>query len=229
MYISRSFYPQVYLIMRIFAAITGILFSLTALAAEPVLSPKAKFVEGKDYVVLAEPVRKADPTKIEVAEAFAYPCEACFNFEPILANWVKQQQPDVVFVKLHASFRGEWKPYQRGYLTVLSLNLKENIHMGIFGAIHIERKALNTAQAWADFLAAYGVDKQTVISKYDSFGISTQMKQADARIKSYTVDSTPTLIVDGKYKVNNRLNSYAEVLKVTQFLVDKIRAERAPH
>ncbi|MES2826392.1 MAG: thiol:disulfide interchange protein DsbA/DsbL [Pseudomonadota bacterium] len=213
--------------MRIFAAMISILVSLNVLAAEPAVSSKANYTEGKDYVVLASPLMPADPTKIEVVEAFAYPCHACFSFEPTLASWIKKQQPDVAFVKVHVSFRPEWRNYQRGYLTLASLNLKENVHLDIFSAIHVQKKQLTSAQAWADFLAIYGVDKQTVLSKYDSFGISTQMKQADARLKSFGVDSTPTLIVAGKYKVSNKLNSHDEVVNVAQFLVDKVRAERA--
>lgn len=213
--------------MRTFSAILSVLFSLSALAAEPVTSSKNNYTEGKEYVVLTSQITPADPARIEVLEAFAYPCHACFSFEPILASWIKNQQPDVTFVKSHVSFRPEWRHYQRGYLTVASLNLKENIHLDIFSAVHVAKKQLTNAQAWADFLATYGVDKQTVLSKYDSFGISTQMKQADARLKSYGVDSTPTLIVAGKYKVSNKLNSHDEVLNVAQFLVDKVRAERA--
>jgi protein dithiol oxidoreductase (disulfide-forming) len=212
--------------MRTFAAIISILFSLNLLAAEPAPLSKSNFTEGKEYVVLATPLMPANPAKIEVVEAFAYPCHACFAFEPTLASWIKKQQPDVAVVKVHVSFRPEWRSYQRGYLTVASLNLKENIHLDIFSAVHVAKKQLTSAQAWADFLVTYGVDKQIVLSKYDSFGISTQMKQADARLKSYGVDSTPTLIVAGKYKVSNKLKSYDEVVNVAQFLVDKVRAER---
>lgn len=215
--------------MRIFAAMTGILFSLTVLAAEPAPSPVSIYVEGKDYVILAEPLKTTGATKIEVIEAFAYPCDACFNFEPIFESWIKKQQPDVVIVRSPVSFHPTWTPYQRGYYTVQGLNLKEDINMDIFNAIHVQHKELNSAQAWADFLATYGVDKKTVIKKYDSLSVTSQIQQADARTADYKVDSTPTLIVEGKYKVSNHLSSYDEVLKVTQFLVDKVRAERVHH
>lgn len=215
--------------MRIFMATTSLLISLSVLAAEPVPPAAGNYTEGKDYTVLAEPLRTADPSKIEVAEAFAFPCHACFNFEPEFSAWVKKQQADVALVKTHVSFRPEWKPYQRGFYTLLSLKLKENHIMDIFNAIHNDNKELDTAQDWADLLATYGVDKQLAISTYDSFAVSSQIKQADARTAGYRVDSTPTVIVEGKYKVSNKLSSYEDVLKVTQFLVDKARAERARH
>lgn len=214
--------------MRKFMAILSALISLSV-AAEPAAPVIKNYSEGKDYTVLAEPLRTADSSKIEVGEAFAYPCHACFNFEPTFATWIKTQEPDVVIAKTHVSFRPEWTPYQRGYYTVLSLKLKQNLTMDIFNAIHRDHHELNDAQAWAELLADYGVDKQTVINTYDSFAVSSQMKQADARTAGYRVDSTPTIIVEGKYKVSNKLGSYDEMLNVTQFLVNKARAERIHH
>ncbi|HCS64719.1 MAG TPA: disulfide bond formation protein DsbA [Cellvibrio sp.] len=184
------------------------------------------YIEGKDYSILSEPVRVSDPSKIEVAEAFAYPCHACFNFEPLLEVWVKGQSTDVKFVRSHVSFRSEWLPYQRGYYTLLSLNLNKNIDMDIFNEIHIKHSEMNNAQSWANFLSAYGVEKQKVINAYDSFGVDSQIKQADARNNGYKITSTPTLVVDGRYKVSNNQKSYEESLKVAQFLVNKVRKEK---
>jgi protein dithiol oxidoreductase (disulfide-forming) len=185
------------------------------------------YIEGKDFIVLAEPIRTSDPSKIEVAEAFAYPCHACFNFEPILKRWVESQPKDVSFVRNHVTFRAEWVPYQRGYYTVLSLKLKKSIDTDIFNEIHVKHNELNTAQSWANFLSNYGIKKEKVIGIYNSFGVSSQMKQADARNNGYKITSTPSLVVDGKYKVSGNLKSYEQVLQVAQFLVDKVRTEKA--
>lgn len=209
------------------AFLASMFFFTLLIAGYSSAESKPVYVEGKDFVVLAEPVRTTDPTKIEVAEAFAYPCHACFSFEPALESWIKSQSNDIVFVKSHVSFRPEWVPYQRGYYTVLSLKLKNNIDMDIFKEIHVNRNELNTDQAWANFLANYGVEKEKVIGVYNSFGVSSQMKQADARNNGFKITSTPTLIIDGRYKVGDNLKSYEQVLEVAQFLVDKVRAEKA--
>lgn len=206
---------------------TGIFFVLASGFSAAESSSTINYVEGKDYVVLSEPHRTANPSKIEVVEAFAYPCRACFSFEPILERWVKSQPEDVAFIRTHVTFRPEWVPYQRGYYTVLSLKLDKNIDVDIFNEIHVKHKELNTAQAWADFLANYGVDKERVINTYDSFGVSSQMKQADARSNGFKIGSTPMLVINGKYKVNNE-RKFEEVIKIAQFLVEKVRAEKAP-
>lgn len=211
--------------MKALSIITGMIFIFMAGFACAESSPA--YIEGKDFVVLAEPIRTSDPSRIEVTEAFAYPCHACFNFEPKLHSWVESQPEDVVFVRSHVTFRPEWVPYQRGYYTVLSLKLEKNIDMDIFEEIHVKHNELNTAELWAIFLEKHGIEKEKSISVYNSFGVSSKMKQADARNNGFKISSTPTLIIDGKYKVSGSLKSYEQVLEVAQFLVNKVRTERA--
>jgi protein dithiol oxidoreductase (disulfide-forming) len=207
--------------MRIYAALMGFALSLlsyTALAADT-------YQEGKDYAVLSEPVAPKDPTKIEVTEVFSYLCPHCFHFEPLLAAWAKKQPADVALVQVHASFNHNWPIYQRGFYTMQALGLKDKAHQQVFDTIHVAHKELLTAQAWGDFLSLYGADKAAVVKTFDSFGVTTQMKQADGRVRDLKITSTPQLIINGKYRVT--ASKHEEILKVAQFLVDKIRAERA--
>jgi protein dithiol oxidoreductase (disulfide-forming) len=220
--------------MRIFAALTGILFSFSVFAAtsnSPAASIAATaYLEGQDYTLLAEPVRPVDPTKIEVTEVFAFTCPHCMHFEPILAAWAKKLPADVNFVQVHTSWRSDMEPYQRGFYTALTLKVKDKVQMAVFNALHTEHKDLSSAQAWADFLSAYGVDKKTVLNTYDSFGVTSQINQANARTRGYKTTGTPEIVVDGKYRVSARTSGTQEdMLKVTDFLVNKIRAERARH
>lgn len=220
--------------MRIFATLIGLFFSLSVFAAtsnSPVTSTAATtgYVEDKDYTLLAEVVRPVDPTKIEVSEVFSYTCPHCMHFEPILEAWAKKQPADVNVVQIHTSWRDDMEPYQRGFYTAVTLKIKDKVQMAVFNAVHNEHKDFTTAQAWADFLSAYGVDKKTVLNTYDSFGVTSQIKQADARTRGYKTTGTPEIVVDGKYRVSTRTSggTQEDMLKVTQFLIDKIRAERA--
>lgn len=207
--------------MRVFAALTGLILSFSVAA----VSADTSYSEGKDYAVIAEPVRPADATKIEVAEAFSFLCSHCYHFDPLLQAWTKKQPADVVLVQTHASFNHNWPIYQRGFYTMLSLGVKDKAQEGVFNSIYVAKKELLTAEAWADFLSLYGVDKQKTISTYNSFGVNSQIKQADNRVRDFKIASTPTLIVDGRFRV--LASKHEEMLKVAQFLVDKVRAERA--
>ena len=91
--------------------------------------------------------------------------------------------------------------------------------------MYVGHKELLSAQDWADFLSLYGVDKQKVISTFNSFGVNSQVKMADNRVRDFKITSTPTAIVDGRFRV--AVSNHEDMLKVAQFLVDKVRAERA--
>ena len=219
--------------MRIVAVLIAALVSFSAFAADSVATKTttalaANYLEGKDYVLLDEPVRPQDPSKIEVAEVFSYLCGHCFHFEPLVSAWAKTQKPDVAFVQVHASWSAAMAAYQRGYYTAVLLKVKDKSHQATFDRIHREGKELDSVEAWAEFLSAYGVSKQAVLTSYNSFAVNSLLAQADARVRGYKISGTPELIVDGKYRVSSRLvTSHEEMLKVTQFLVDKIRVERA--
>jgi len=206
--------------MRLFVALIGLVLNASVATANA-----ADYVEGKDYVVLADPVRPADASKIEVAEIFSYLCPHCYDFEPLLKAWTKKQQADVALVQTHASFNHNWPIYQRGYYTVVALGVKDKVQDAIFSSVFVGKKELLTAEAWADFLAIYGVDKNETLKTYNSFGVNSQIKQADNRVRDLKVASTPTLVVDGRFKVV--AVKHEDMLKVAQFLVDKVRAERA--
>jgi thiol:disulfide interchange protein DsbA len=209
--------------MRMLAALLGLVFSLSACAQEA----SSEYLEGKEYVLLEQPVRTTDPSKIEVAEVFAYSCPHCFDFEPLLHAWEKKQASDVYLSQTHAMWNPQMEPLVRGYYTSIALQVKDKTHMAIFNAMHLEHKQIVTAEQWADFFANYGVDKAKALSTFNSFGVTSQIKQAEARARGYKVTGTPEMVVDGKYRVSSRLaGGHAEMLKVVDYLVAKVRAER---
>jgi protein dithiol oxidoreductase (disulfide-forming) len=207
--------------MRMFSVLIGLVVGFSVAAT----SVAAGYTPGKDYVVIAERIAPADAKKIEVAEFFSYACPHCSKFEPILQAWAKKLPTDVSLVQTHVSFnRPDWASYQRGYYTVLSLGVKDKVQEAVFNSIYIAHKNLSGAQDWADFLSLYGVDKQKTLSTYNSFGVNSQIKQAEARTRDFKISSTPTVIVDGRFRV--AVANHEEMVKVAQFLVDKVRAER---
>jgi protein dithiol oxidoreductase (disulfide-forming) len=221
--------------MRIIALLAGILFSFNVFAASSnsassIPATLINYLEGKDFTLLAEPVRPTDPSKIEVVEVFSYTCPHCMHFEPSIEAWTKKQPADVSVIQLHTSWRADMEVYQRGFYTAVALKIKDKVQMAVFNAYHIEHKELTTAQAWADFLAPYGVDKQTVIKTYDSFGVTSQINQANARTRAYKTSGTPEMVVGGKYRISTRTSGTQEdMLKVAQFLIEKIRKESKTH
>ena len=207
--------------MRFFVGFSLLFLSLLSFADET-------FLKDKDYVVLENQVRPFDPSKIEVLEVFSYHCPHCLHFEPLLESWVKKQSPDVAFVQMHAAWAPFMEPLQRGFYTAVTLKLQPKIQMAVFKEFQEKRNMLDTAKAWAELMEPYGVSKETVIATYDSLAVSSRIKIADSKIRSYKISGTPALIVDGKYRIDSPASkdAHQKMLAIADFLINKIRSER---
>jgi thiol:disulfide interchange protein DsbA len=185
------------------------------------------YKEGVHYEALKTPVQTQDPTKIEVTEVFWYGCGHCFAFEPMIQQWGKTLQDDVKFVHSPAIWNGPMEVHARAYYVAKALNILDDVHEPIFNALNIEGKRLANEKSLGAFFSDFGVDADTFKKTYNSFGIVSQVKQANARARAYGIQGTPEIIVDGKYRVSSSLAGSQEgMLKVTDFLVEKIRKEK---
>jgi len=211
--------------MRLMLALCAFLVSATAFAAPA--ENKPAYEAGKHYIVLPQPVRTADASKIEVAEVFSYHCNHCFDFEPMLQAWKKQLPEDVVLVQTHAIWNAPMKSMAQAFYTIKTLKMEDKAHMAIFQALHLERKTFKSPEEWATFLATFGSDKETILKTFNSFGVSSQVSQADARTRGYGITGTPEMVVNGKYRISAReAGGQAEMLKVVNFLVEQERAAK---
>ena len=90
----------------------------------------------------------------------------------------------------------------------------------MFEAIHIKRKNLSKPGIMADFLESSGVEPETFAKVFNSFGVRMSLQQAEARGRAYRASGVPTLIVNGKYRIETRgAGSTREMLKVAEFLI----------
>jgi len=66
------------------------------------------------------------------------------------------------------------------------------------------------------------VDMDKYHAAFSSFTVQTKANRAAALMRRYGIRSVPALVVDGRYRVNNS----AEVLQVTDYLVNKVAENR---
>jgi protein dithiol oxidoreductase (disulfide-forming) len=207
--------------MRGLVALLGLMLSWNLYAQ------MAPYAEGKQYFAITPAVKTADSSKIEVTEVFAYSCPHCFHFEPVVEAWAARQKSDVKFVQSHAMWFPAMEPHLRGFYTSLVLGINDKTQMAAFNAIHLEHKNLATAEQWADFFETFDVPKDKALSTYNSMEVTNLVKQAEIRAREYKIGSTPEMVVEGKYRVSTRdAGGQEEMLKVVDFLVTKVRAER---
>jgi thiol:disulfide interchange protein DsbA len=182
----------------------ALLVSVAALGAhanaqQPAAPP---FEAGKHYTVLtpAQPT-STDPGKVEVAEVFMFGCPACAGFEPRLQAWLERKPDYVNFVRVPAQWENhpESPIHARAYYTAEALGKLAEIEGPFFNEFHKNGNRLDTEEKLAAFFARHGVDAATFKSTFNSFAVDAKVKRADELVTRYRVQSTPTIVINGKY------------------------------
>ncbi len=196
-----------------------LLWSAAALADEP-------YQEGKQYERLPIPVDTRDPDKVEVIEVFSYACIHCKHFHDTLVAWAKQAPDYIDFYRMPATFNPSWESLAQLYYTAEALGVLDKVHWPIFQAIHDRGVNLTDPDLAAElFQHEAGVPPDKFHDVYSSFSVRSRVQQATARSLAYRVTGTPTMIVDGMYRVDGRMaGSNQAMLDVVDYLAAKRHA-----
>lgn len=196
-------------------------------AAQDAKTEKAatEFVEGKDYFLIDPPVPSRAGDKIEVVEVFGYSCPHCAHFAPLVTEWTKRQKSDVQFELVPAAFGGIWDAYAAVYFTAATMGVADKAHDEFFKALHEDKMPVRNLEDIAQFYAdRTGVNKDEFLSTIESFPVNDKVADARQRGRAYGVEGTPTMVVNGKYRVMAGQGGFKRMLQVTDFLVEKERA-----
>ena len=212
------------------AAGLGLLLSLIAsLAAASPAVPQ----NGVDYATLAQPQPvQANGKKVEVIEFFMYHCPVCNALEPLFQDWIRKEGDRIAVRRIHIPSTGPADPEAHLYLTLDALGRLGDMHEKVFKAVHVDRIRLNKDDAIIDWVAKNGIDRARFLDAWNSFGVTTRLRQLRQVTANYQVDSAPTLIVGGRFLTNPGLLSnqmqgadreavFKATLNVAGKLVDK--------
>jgi thiol:disulfide interchange protein DsbA len=197
--------------------------SIGALGLWPALaqSQATGFKEGSDYRRLGKPAPVDAPAgKIEVIEFFAYSCVHCFNFEPLLTQWMKTVPAHVVVRRSPVGFNAQFVPLQKLYFTLEAMGKLDALHDKVFKAVHEERQRLNTPEAIAGWAASQGLDRTQFNQVYNSFAVTGKVNRATQLQDAYEVEATPSLGIAGRYYVPGQA---ARTLTIANALINEAR------
>jgi thiol:disulfide interchange protein DsbA len=211
--------------------IKRLLLSLSLLVITPILAvaedAAQSYVEGTHYDLITPAVRTADPDKIEVAEFFWYGCGHCYTFEPMIEQWKKSLPDDVDFHGSPAIWNAQMELHARAFYTAQVLGVMDTMHTVLFQAMNVDRKRLSSEAEIAALFTANGVSAEDFGKAFASFGVSSQVRQANSRARAAKITGTPALMVNGKYHISTRkAGSQANMLKLAEFLIEKERAAK---
>ena len=197
------------------------------------------WTEGKNYFLIETP--RPPPLahgKVQVTEVFSYACPACNVFLPTMNKLVRSLPANAVVDYIPASFNSseDWPVFQLAFCTAQALGIAERWHDAMFDAVwHTNELAvidpvsgrlkerLPTIEDLARFYNRHaGVPVEKFLSTAKSFSIDLKVRSSEDLIKAYGIDRTPTIVVNGKYRLHvQSAGGPDEVIELVKWLVAK--------
>ena len=193
-----------------------------------------QYQQGVHYDLIEPAIHTGISDRVVVTEFFSYGCGHCYNFEPLLESFESRLPEGVVVQRTPVIWNNNpgMKLLAKTYYAVEVLDVFEPVHGAVFNTIHRQRKRLSSLEAVRAVFVENGVDAKDFDRAFGSFGIDSMVRQAAARTEGARVQGTPSLMVNGKYRIDTRqAGSQANMLKIAAFLADKelARLARAPN
>ena len=183
-----------------------------------------EYVEGRHYQILVNPTVTRNPSKVEVVEVFWFGCNHCYSLESYIQPWKRNLPNDVDFWKSHITWNAQAETHARLFYSAKALGIEEKAIPAAFTAIWREGRNLLGNSEVEYFFKGFGIEKERYLSVSNSFGVNNAVKQANNRMRQWTVTGVPTIIVNGKYKVSGtREIGTSKLLDVVDFLIEKER------
>lgn len=185
----------------------------------------AAIQEGQDYTVLPQPIPQLQADKIEVLEFFSYTCIHCARIDPLLLQQSKRFADDTYLRTVHVV----WDPAMLGFARIAAAvnasGSKHEANPAIFKAVFEENVNLGSPETFKEWAAKQtAFDAGKLLAAYNGADNAAAAKKMQDLTAQFKVESTPMLVVGGKYAV--QLRDYAQGVQTVVALVDKVRAER---
>ncbi len=203
------------------------------------LANAQQWTEGKHYFEIKPAQRPDAPAGVvEVTEVFSYGCVFCNRAIPMMERLKKSLPANARIGYLPASFNSaeSWPLFQRVYYTANALGQIPKLHDAVYSAVWTSNelavtepdgRRLKSPQPTLDDAAKFfakkaGIKPEQFIATAKSFSVEAQCRRADQLVKLYKVDSTPTLVVNGRYRVSSAmLRDEGELIALVNWLVAK--------
>ena len=188
----------------------------------------AQITEGVDYTVLSQPITplEKNKNKIEIVEFFSYTCSHCRNLDPIYRKHMKTFAPDIAVRTEQVIWSDAEINLAKISSTVTQTNTKNQLNPAIFKALFDEQINLIDPVTFQNWLKKQpGIDTKKFLDVYNSFTTSSDANRMKDLTNNYGINSTPRLIVDGKYQIAITSN-FQQVMTVLDELIEKVRKEK---
>ena len=166
-----------------------------------------QYTEGKQYTTVSDQAS----TKKEVREYFSVDCGHCFKFEPFMASVKKSLPEGVAFERNHVDFLRAASPkiqqmVSKAVVVAEQLEMEDELVGALFNYIHIQRAVITSEKDIRNIFVLNGADGDKFDKLMKSFSVNgkakAMKKNQDEMSAKRALTGVPTVIVNGKYKIN---------------------------
>lgn len=201
---------------------------------------ESPWVAGKQYQIIEPADHHWMPQdgKVEVTEVFSYACPACNAFYPYADKLAESLPKNAVMTYLPASFipQEDWPMFQRAWCTAETLGVASATHHAMFNAVwqsgelattDMRTRRLKSHMPTIEDAAKFynrvaGVPEDKFLNTARSFSVDAMTRRADQLVKDWKVSSTPTIVINGKYRTTPRdVGSVEKMIELVNYLVKK--------
>ncbi len=180
---------------------------------------------GTHFTKLSDPFEPKGTQNV-VTEFFWYGCPHCENFEPVLKKWQSNKPFNTILKKSPAIWNEPMKLHAKLYFIAETMNIKAAaVHAELFKvvtALRAEKDMLKQQAAFAAVFARHGMNNETFEKQLKSFQVEGQLELAEKLMKQGEIRSTPTVIVNGKYQIQNKATrSSTEIMEVANYIIEQ--------
>jgi thiol:disulfide interchange protein DsbA len=201
------------------------LLLLSATLGLPLLA-RAKpidLLEDADYRVIPQQPT-ADPRRVEVVEFFYYGCRWCNEFEPYLNEWLRRKPADVDFFRQPALRNTRWITLTAAYYALDALKELPRLHSLVFRAYHRDDLDLENQDELVKWAEKQGINRRRFEELLRSEQIKAKVEAAHELTARYEIESTPSVVVDGRYLTSSGMaGGVVQLLDIVEQLVTLAR------
>ena len=191
---KKIFKPLLVLLIPLLA------FSISACAEQ--------YTEGNQYSKISETPSK----KKEVREYFSVYCGHCFKFEPLMHDVKKSLPEGVSFERNHVDFLRTASPkiqqmISKAIVVAEQFENGDKLIGAIFNYIHVQKAVITSEKDVRNIFVLNSADGDKFDKLMKSFSVNSQAKMMkkyqDTMSEKRVLTGVPTIIINGKYKINN--------------------------
>ncbi|MEO5376784.1 MAG: thiol:disulfide interchange protein DsbA/DsbL [Magnetococcus sp. DMHC-6] len=185
--VKPGFFPLILLVLLFFAL-------PVTLQADPLQI-------GKDYELIT-PARPNTGAKPEIVEVFNFKCPHCADLHPEIEAWAEKNRARFDIQSMPIFWGTQTDTPVRAYYAALYLGHGANMQQKIFDTHFKNGLNIENPEELAFQAEEIGLDAKQFQQQMRSFGVISQLKRTADLQKAWGVDSTPTLVINGRYRVS---------------------------